>query len=455
MNPALILSLALLGADPPPPVVSSGSPAVPPGAGAGGPGLAAAPEQDRAEVHGRIDLSHTLSADNETVLNYSYTDLRVALDGTRLTGAGLSFRVDGRGRYSWTGLADHRLMLTDAWIRKGDAESAWRFTLGRQTVRAVGSAQVDGLAVEHSLSPRIRAVAFAGLMPHPVTSVPTLDFTTAGAGYELLAPGVQHGGGLAVSLFRFGLDRIYLTERATVVFSPALVLTAFAIADLAQPQGLVPLSGTTGLDLTSALLLLRLRPSSMLDISLSASHQHTILPSLWWAEWINEELRRRGFVIDGQEPVGTRITSTRLTLNVPVTRSVVPFVRARFDVRHTETATGFEALAGVKVRPGRLFVLAQGGYRRYFDAKSPTAGLEGGYEGEGGGGQVGATGLLRSTLSGANPHAVLEVHGMLWLELAPFAPPLKGVILSGQYQGLLDSGFLYHAGFVQFGYRLS
>ena len=168
---------------------------------------------------------------------------------------------------------------------------------------------------------------------------------------------------------------------------------------------------------------------------------------------MQEELRRRGFVLDGIEPLGTRVTSTRLTANLNLSREVVPFVRLRFDVRHTESAVGLEALGGVKLRPGKFFVLAQGGWRQYFAAQVLTVCADGGYEGDLAGAQLGGSALRRTSLTGADGRFVFEVHAMGWADVSLLIPSAKGVMASLQYQGLLDSGFLYHMGFVQLGYR--
>lgn len=412
-----------------------------------------APAPKRNALRGRFELSHTLSADSWTTRHFSWTDLRVDFEASRVSAADLWFRVDGRGRWSWNGLAEPRLFLSEVWLRQGSPESRWRFTLGRQTQRAVASAQVDGLTVEHAFTPTTRALAFAGLMPHPMTNLPNVDFTTAGLGYESLGPSLQHSGGVVLSLYRFAPDRLYLTERATLVLSPVFTVSGSLIADFFQPRGLVPFGTAAGFDLTSALLLLRFRPAQVVDLSLSASHQHTILPGRWWADWLALELSRRGFVIDGLEPVGSRFTTARLTANFPLTRVVVPFVRLRLDLRHNEPAAGFEGLAGLKLRPGAFFVLAQGGWRRAYEAQFASGTLELGYEGEDAGAQLGATVLGRSSLGGADGRVLVEAHAMAWLDLSFGIEALRGVVLSTQYQALFDLGFLYQVGFVQLGYR--
>jgi hypothetical protein len=229
-----------------------------------------------------------------------------------------------------------------------------------------------------------------------------------------------------------------------------LMLSSFILADMSQPHGML---GNPGPDLTSLLVLARYRPVKLLDVSVSLSHQHTILPGKWWADWVAEELRRRGFVLDGMDPVGTRVTTVRGTINLNVARFLVPYVKLRFDERHTEATAGGEAVAGLKLRPGKAFFLVQGGYRRYFQAEVGTASAEGGYEGDLWGTQAGGQVIARSTPGGGGKRLAFEFHGTGWVDLGAAQKSLEGVMVSANYQLLLDTGFAYHVGFLQVGYR--
>jgi hypothetical protein len=409
------------------------------------------------ELHGRLDAAQVYGADPSTADYLLFTDLRLRADATNLGGAHLSLRLDGRGRKSWNGRAEDRLTPTEAFFKAGDDSDGWRVAAGRQLIRAAASAEVDGLALERKLGDAGSLVLFGGLQPHPLTGAFNLDFRTAGLGYEDRGRNVNSAGGLVLSMFGGQIDRIYLTERATLALGSTLMLAGFAMVDLVSPAGLLALSGAQSdvgnIDLSNGNLMLRWRPVRWYDGALSASHVHTLLPSRWWRDWFAEQQRARGFALDGEEPVGTRLTSLRWTHTLNLSPAFAPYLRLRYDVRHTEAARGYEGKLGLKWRPKIGYLDVSYSYRDYFNALAQLAALRLGLEGKALGFEGGAT-LLHS-----RPHSApaatnsYDLDGVLWLDLGE-SLGLKGLMLLGQYQVFLEPGSTYHTLFAQLAYRI-
>ncbi len=414
------------------------------------------------ELHARLDLAQIYGGDS-TATNYQFfTDLRLRADATALAGLPLSAHLDSRARQYWQpqDLAScdktlnceaTKLTPTEAFLRIGEDSNRWRVALGRQLVRAVASAEVDGIAVERQLSEETYALVFAGLqLTNPYTGEFNTDFRTAGAGYERRSLTSSSSGGLVATLSNTSLDRLYLTERAYAVLSPTLMAAGFAMVDLAAPQGLF--GGPV--DLTNANAMLRWRPLRAYDSSLSLSHVHTILPSRWWHDWFTEQQRLRGFTIDGEEAVGTRITSLRWTNTLNLTPNAVPYLRLRYDVRHTEQAQGYEGKLGFKWRPKVGYLDVSYTQRSYFNAQIKLGSARLGLENKAVGFEGGAAFLHTQPLSAAAVATnSVDLDGVLWLELGELTSA-KGLRAVMQYQAFIDPGSVYHTVFVQLGYRI-
>jgi len=404
-----------------------------------------------SEVHARIDVAQLLAGDDLTAQRVTYTDLRAILDGARLGGTKVSFHLDGRGRKGWTQVSpEDRLTVTEAYVRYGVETDAWRFTAGRQLIRPVASAEVDGVGVERQLTKDVQAVAFAGLLPHPLTGDPNVDFLSAGLGYDGRGERSNHNGGAAVSLYRGTLNRFYLTQNSYLAVSPQVVFSGFAIVDLVAAQGLL---GGPGPDLTSLNLMARFRPVRAFDSTLSLNHNHTLLPGKWWHDWLTEQQRSQGFLLDGEEPVGTRISSARWTNVFWVTRATAPYVRLRYDVRHTENAQGYEAAAGFKWRPKLGYLDASAVYRRFFGAEGELVNLQAGVDTAAWGLEAGASGLRSRPLTQTEYSLSCEVHAFAWIELGELIAGAKGIRAMVQYQGFIQPRTLSHAVLGQLGYR--
>lgn len=402
----------------------------------------------------RVDLSHTLSDDTRTPVHVSFSDLRLTLDAVEIFDTALELHLDGRGRRSWNSLTDDRLDLRQAYVRYGGEKDSLRVSAGRQLVRSVGSAAVDGLRVDYRLWEDTFATVFGGLMPHPFDGTLDTKFITAGAGYDRRNEDGTHAGGLVASLFDGGLDRIYLTQRSFFVLSPELIASAFGIVDLAAPEPLLGLGGDGGLDLSSFNGMLRYRPARWLDTNLSLTHNHTIIPNKWWINWLNEKRRAMGFVLDGNDPLGTRISSVRWTNNLSLTPQMVPYFRLRYDRRHTQSADGYEARVGFKWRPTFGYADFHYSFRRYFNSETHLAGVRVGLDGRFWGADIGTTAMRAKPLNGGKLSTVTDVYLLGWFDLRALSDGLEGAQLVGQYQTFIQPDGTYHTLFMQLGYRI-
>lgn len=422
------------------------------------PGVSASVAESTApatEAHARIDLSHTVTADDVTTRHLSFTDLRVTADAVRRGDMQLSARLDARLRKASDAYTADRFTPTELYARLGAETDTWRLTAGRQIMRQFGSAEVDGVAVERRLTETLNAVAFGGLQAHPLTGDFNVDFATAGVGVDQRSATTNHAAGAILSLHLGSLDRLYLVDRLILNLSREWLVVSDVIADVFAPKGLLPLSpegsGGPSLDLTSFNGLVRWRPIPLYTASLSLSHQHTLLPNRWWADWLNEQRKARGIVLDGEEPVGTRITSVRFTNTLNLGPAYAPYLRLRYDRRHTEQADGGEAMIGFKWRPAFGYADVHYAYRRFFQTQGHLAEAQVGVEQPVWGTEVGA-GVSRVTpfAVGAVEHQTLDAHAVAWLDLWG---SLKGARLTGLYQGFFEPTATMHVGMAMVGYR--
>lgn len=412
------------------------------------------------------------SLDDATDRHLSYSELRGSIDGRRdVAGGRVELHIDGRGRYTWTDVSTNRLDLTRANVVFGAADAGWSVALGRMSVDAVASARVDGASVDVRLIPELHLIAFGGLMPHPVDGSPNVDFLSFGVGYDARHASIEHAGGVALNLYKGGLDRLYATERFYWRISPMWQLHGFMILDFVGVSGLLgdlallppdQQSSLQKIDLTSADLTLRFAPLKQLDFALSGSHNHTLLPNLWWQDFIAEERVRRGFVLDGPQPVGTRRTNARLVMNVHITPSVTPYIRGRFDARFEDGKKGYEGAVGLKLDDVDLgYIDISGTVRSLFGNENELVGLAAGTS------FANALGLdvtvngLRVVLApdpnnaaaSAGPQLLLDVGASAWLDMKVLAPALGDLRLMATYQAFIASDLTFQAGFVRIGYR--
>jgi hypothetical protein len=199
--------------------------------------------------------------------------------------------------------------------------------------------------------------------------------------------------------------------------------------------------------------MVRVRPIRSLDSTLAVNHNHTLLPGKWWHDWLTEQQRAQGFLLDGDEPVGTRITSARWTNVYWLTRELAPYLRLRYDVRHTEKAQGFEGAAGIKWRPKIAYVEASGSYRRFFGAEGQLLNLQAGVDAKAWGLEAGASALWARPLQDAASTLSYEVHAFAWTELGEFIAGAKGIRALAQYQAFIQPTSTAHAFMGQLGYR--
>jgi len=402
----------------------------------------------------RLDLSHLFTVDSLTARHLSFSDLRLGAEAQRLFDVPLGVVIDGRARHSWNALADDRTTLTEGYLRYGDDTDAWRLRLGRQLIRAVASAEVDGASLEHQWSPATSAVAFAGLLPNPWDMSFNPDFITAGVGLENKNVNDSQSGGLVLCTYRQALDRAYATHRALYTYGQTLTASSFTTVDFLSREPLAALGSKTGLDLTSFNGLVRLRPARAFDTSLAVTHNHTLLPNRWWDYYISEEQKRHGFVIDGLEPVGTRLSSVRWTNTLSLGPAFAPYVRLRYDMRHNQKATGSEARAGLKWRPAFGYVNVAVAYRDYFGVPSRLGEATFGIEQPHFGVEGGLTVLALQVRNQAGWKTSYNPYGMTWFDLGAWSPTLAHLRLLGEYQGFLEPTETTHAFFVQLAHRL-
>ena len=426
--------------------------------------LLAAPPPLGAEestIDTRVDLSQIYTGDSETDRHISFNQLRSTLDTSF---GSFEFHLDGRGRLSYEGTRETEEEITRLYFQYGHDKDRGRLALGRQTVASAASARLDGILGALRLSNSLVLDAFAGLMPHPVTGDFNADFATCGIGYRLRDKTIQNLGGLVFQTYDFELDRVYLSERLLWNPGPQWTVFAFAIVDFFSPRGILAdlvddpsgdPSGVERIDLINGQVMVRYRPSRRGDLRLNLSHHHTILPSVWWRDWLERERERRGFIVDGEDPIGTRKSSARLTGTLHIGRFLSPYLIARYDHRHNDDRPGYEGRAGLKANLGGTgFADVFYSYRRHFIADNHLVSARGGFDllpavtl------DAGAAALFSRPLESDRGDMFYDLEVSLWIDLGRTTKSLKGVLVLLQYQAFFDPGMVYHLGHARLVYR--
>jgi hypothetical protein len=412
----------------------------------------------------RIDVGQLYTVDDLTDRHVSFTEARGTFDVVRTPGdARLELRFDGRSRLGWSAITDHRVELNRLSVAYGHRDKKWLITVGRQVVDAVSAARVDGGQAELRLGEGGRLLAFGGLMPHPLSGAFDQRFVTAGAGYEYRDAALNHSGGAVASIYRGEPDRIYLTERLYWRIGPQWLVYGHLVLDLISARGFLGdlLSRETGdqsalerIDLTSANASVRWRPGNLVDFTLSAHHNHTLLPRTWWADYLEEQRAERGFVLDGVDPVGTRRSSARLVTNLHLSALVTPYLALREDLRHEDSALAHEIVVGVKLDDldlGYLDLSATG--RDVFGTGALLGRLAAGTSFDRGFGLDAGAAILRAELPGLGPELLIDLDAALWLDLKTLAEPLGDLRILAVYQAFIDPEVVLQAFFLRLGYR--
>jgi hypothetical protein len=382
----------------------------------------------------RVDLSQFVTDDSASDVNRIFTDLRLEAAATHLfTLEGLALHLDGRGRYAFDEHTERRYDVTRAYVQYGE-DTSWSVGLGRIPILEIGTASVDGARAAIGLVDLAILSLYGGLIPHPITAAPNVDFYGGGAAYEIRHDVVRNAGGAHVQLYDGALDRVYASERIFLRFGSWLSIFANGIVDFVTPEGV---------DLTNLLGVVRVRPVDFIDFTISASHVHAILPNKWWQDWIEQERARLGFTLDGPLPVGTRRTNTRLVTNLHVLDFLTPYVSGRFDVRHEDGARGWEARGGVKAAQSDLgYVDLFGAYRDYFGAAHQIGGL-----------QIGWDGYAYVGVDAGGSVLNVEDIGLLYDVNAAIYGNLGPVRLTAVYQVFIEPELVYQLFFFRAGYR--
>lgn len=421
-----------------------------------------APATTSSTTEAQLMATQLYTDDDLTDRHLSFTEVRGLLHSNRLFGVDhLGLIFDGRFRKGWTAETSDFADIMRAYVQVGDDSTRFRFALGRLTLSHIGAARVDGALLGARLG-SVLASLFGGLSPHPFTGAVDPRFVIGGAGYDFKAPDLNHAGGAAVQLYDGGLDRLYLSERVYVLFSPEWLLFGSAVIDLVPPRGLLgdlakksaeEQSALERIDLTQAHLMLRYRPSRTIDFTLSANHFHTILPNRWWTDFIAEERARRGFIIDGFDPLGTRRSSARLLTNVHLGDVFTPYLSLRYDRRHLDPAQGYEVTLGLKLLPGTVsYADLSATQRRFFAAENQLLSMAVGT-------MVGdvltldaqGSAMRTRSLAGGDPILIYDFGATVGAELSGLG--LAGMRAMVAYQGFLEPEIGYHVVFAQLGYR--
>jgi hypothetical protein len=302
-------------------------------------------------------------------------------------------------------------------------------------------------------------------MPHPLTFDANTDFFVGGLGYEVRSETFNHAGGIALDTYKGGLDRAYLTERAYWRPSREWLAQIWVLIDGLAKQGFfndilasntVAYKALDRIDLTNANLTLRYAPVREFDVALYAAHNHTLLPNLWWQDYLLYEKTKLGFLLDGLEPIGTRRSTGRLTFNFHVAPGVTPYAIARADYRHEDGARGWEGTVGIKLDSSALGYLdASGTARDYFGTLNQLASLTIGTNfGSATGIDANVTGMrVEQPTPVRTVDHLYDVGATLWLDLKAIAEPLGDVRLLGTYQLFYDPSMTFQVFMARLGYR--
>jgi hypothetical protein len=425
-----------------------------------------APGGDVPPTEIRLDIGQLYSLDDLTTRHDSFTDLRGTLDGHREAGeTRFEMHFDGRIRKPWTDVTPEQSYVTRAYATVGGADRGWTIGVGRQTIGPLNMAQVDGASFDLGVKDDLHLTVFGGAMPDPIDNTITKNFTIAGFGYESRSMEFHQMGGFAADLYKGSLDRAYLTERIFWLPSRMWNMHAFALVDLFAPRGFIQDLLSTGaamnmpsavdkIDLTSAHLTIMFRPTNMFDMSLYGAHNHTILPHLWWIDYLAQERARLGFVLDGLEPVGTRRSTARLVANVHITPFITPYAVARTDYRHEDHAKAYEGTGGLKIDlPDIGYADASGSVRDFFGTKNQLAALSIGTNfGTALGVDASAT-AMRVQAPNTGRELLYDLGGTVWLDMKAIFKPLGDFRLMGTYQAFIQPDITFQVMMVRVGYR--
>jgi hypothetical protein len=257
---------------------------------------------------------------------------------------------------------------------------------------------------------------------------------------------------------------MYVSERVFWLPSRTWQVHGFALVDLFAPKGFfqdllksqadaMP-AVVDRMDLTSAHLTIRFQPGSALDISLYGAHNHTILPHLWWVDYLALERARLGFVLDGLEPVGTRRSTARLLMNLHITPFVTPYAVARSDYRHEDHAKAYEGTAGLKIDlPDIGYLDASGSIRDFFGTRNQIASLAIGTNFGTAAGVDASGSALRVESPGTPWELLYDLGGTMWVDLKALFAPLGDVRLMATYQAFIQPDVTFQVMMIRLGYR--
>lgn len=402
----------------------------------------------REVIDARLDVSQLYVTSSAGARDVAFTQLRLLGDViTQVGPTWLELHADGVAQIPWSELNSGRQDVTRLFVQLDGPDRKWFAALGRMVIEPVNGVRVDGGRLGFRLAEGLHVSAFGGLGPHPILGEPTTNFIVAGAVYDFRAKTFTNSGGLSLQLYRGEPDRLFLSERFSFVPDRSLALF-----------GSVTLDGISanGLDLTNAYLSARWSPALALSITLHGSHSHTLLPNLWWTDWVEQQRQDLGFSIDGPLPVGSRRSSGSLTIDLTLVPGVTTYVAGRYDHRHEDGAHGAEGRGGLKLqRVGLGYLDLSGTFRRYFDAENILAGVQGGFDVlDGLSVDLGGGVLLLSPYDPAmGDDVLLDLNATVWLELDLLHEALAGARLLGQYQAFLDGDALLQTVLVTLGYR--
>ncbi|MCU0619925.1 MAG: hypothetical protein MUC69_00300 [Gemmatimonadales bacterium] len=418
---------------------------------------------ETTRLDARLDLMHLTTIPNDGALQ-NRSELRVAADAH----AGrFELHLDGRVRWDWEDGGEVAHWISQAYVQYDPTRRVF-LALGRQVIPAAAAARVDGLHLGLRVGDTLVVGVFGGLMPHPLTNEWNADFATAGLDYDVRGRRLQNQGGVVFQLFGADLDRVYLTERLAFRPSPQWTLFGFALVDLLAVQPASAVSGASlsnhgHVDLTSGQAMVRFAPVSTFDLTLTGGHTHSVLPTLWWRSWVEEQRLKRGLVIDGPLPVGTRRTSGQLVANLRLGRVLWPYASFRYDYRHEDDRQGFDARGGLKLLLGaRGYAEVAYSYRRFFVVDNQLAEVRG---------EVDVTPALTLDLGLAVMHSrplasapgdgLQPVHGVIfdgeasvWVHFGGLSRRLRGLDLQLLYQAFVEPGVLCQIAMARLSYRL-
>jgi hypothetical protein len=200
----------------------------------------------------------------------------------------------------------------------------------------------------------------------------------------------------------------------------------------------------------------RFRPSAAGSVSLRVGHHHTVLPRVWWQDWVLRERSQRGLVLFEEEAVGTRRTNATLRGNLRVFDRVNTYLVARYDRRHNDDADAFQGRGGVKLLLGETgFVDVYYSYRHHFTVDNHIGSVRCGLDfGDTVSFDSGVIAMHTRNRDSGNADMLYDVDAGLWLDLGRVTDALSGLRLLVHYLGFVEPGLLVHWGHIRLSYRL-